>query len=96
LAAERRLGRVRGERWGPRTIDIDILVMEGPLFESGRLSLPHPRMTERAFVLAPLADIAPDMVVNGRSVAEWLAQLPAGGVERTAPPGAWWRNPDQS
>lgn len=67
------LGRVPGARWGPRLIDIDVLWMEGVALESERLTLPHPRLTERAFVLVPLAEIAPDLVVAGRTIAEWGA-----------------------
>lgn len=73
------LGRVPGARWGPRLIDIDVLWMDGVVLESERLTLPHPRMTERAFVLVPLAEIAPELVVRGRTVAEWV-----GGVDRIA------------
>ncbi|MBP0661444.1 2-amino-4-hydroxy-6-hydroxymethyldihydropteridine diphosphokinase, partial [Mycobacterium tuberculosis] len=72
LDIERRLKRERIERWGPRIIDIDLLVYEGrEHFESPTLTLPHPRMTERAFVLVPLGDIAPDLVVGGKSIAGW-------------------------
>ena len=95
LAAERRLGRIRGKRWGPRTLDIDILAIEGRSIASARVSLPHPRMTDRAFVLAPLADIAPDLVVNGKAVSDWLTVLPADGIEKIAAPGAWWRPGDR-
>lgn len=73
---EKRLGRVRHERWGPRTIDLDILVYGSTVSDDPRLTLPHPRMLERAFVLVPLADLAPDLVVAGRTVAEHLARLP--------------------
>jgi 2-amino-4-hydroxy-6-hydroxymethyldihydropteridine diphosphokinase len=55
-------GRVRGERWGPRTLDVDILWMEGVQVEEPDLTVPHPRMEERRFVLAPLRDLAPDLV----------------------------------
>lgn len=54
--------RVRGERWGPRTLDVDVLLYEGVESEDPTLTLPHPRMWERGFVLAPLRDIAPDLV----------------------------------
>jgi 2-amino-4-hydroxy-6-hydroxymethyldihydropteridine diphosphokinase len=79
--AERRLGRVRGEKWGPRVIDIDVLVYRDVISSDPELSLPHPHMTERAFVLVPLADIAPELQIGGRSVAEWLAAVGASGVE---------------
>ena len=72
---ERALGRVRREHWGPRTIDIDLLLAEG--FESAvpELRLPHPYLHERAFVLLPLAEIAPGLIVRGRKIDEWLADL---------------------
>lgn len=76
------LGRVPGERWGPRLIDIDVLWMDEVSLESERLTLPHPRMTERAFVLVPLAEIAPELVVGVRSVAEWASSFEAGGIRK--------------
>ncbi|MBI5975539.1 2-amino-4-hydroxy-6-hydroxymethyldihydropteridine diphosphokinase [Staphylococcus canis] len=62
LEIEQRLHRVRKERWGPRTIDIDILLYGTSVVEDDRLSLPHPRMVERAFVMVPLNDIAPNVI----------------------------------
>jgi 2-amino-4-hydroxy-6-hydroxymethyldihydropteridine diphosphokinase len=59
-AIELQLGRVRMERWGPRPIDLDILLIEGLALETDRLVVPHPRLTQRAFALRPLADVAPD------------------------------------
>lgn len=59
---ENELGRVRGERWGPRTLDLDILWIEGVVIDEPRLQVPHPRLVERAFALAPLLAIAPDAV----------------------------------
>lgn len=76
------LGRAPGARWGPRLIDIDVLWMEGVSLERERLTLPHPRMTERAFVLVPLAEIAPELVVSGRTVAEWVGGVEAGEISR--------------
>lgn len=76
------LGRVPGERWGPRLIDIDVLWMDGVSLESERLTLPHPRMTERAFVLVPMAEMAPNLVVGGRSAADWAADLESSGIRR--------------
>ena len=77
LATERRFGRVRGERWGPRHLDLDLLLMGDQCLASPRLTLPHPRMAERAFVLVPLAEIAPAWIdpVSGQSVAELAAAL---------------------
>ncbi len=92
LDAERRLKRVRQERWGPRLIDIDILVFgDRKVHESG-LDIPHPRMLERAFVLAPLAEIAPDFVVKGRPLADWLVEVDAGGIQRLDSGRDWWQD----
>ena len=55
-------GRVREERWGPRTLDVDVLWVEGACVDDPDLQVPHPRLWERRFVLAPLADLAPDLV----------------------------------
>jgi 2-amino-4-hydroxy-6-hydroxymethyldihydropteridine diphosphokinase len=79
LATERRFGRVRGERWGPRRLDLDLLLVEDQRLDTPRLTLPHPRLRERAFVLVPLAEIAPGWIdpVSGQSVAELAAALPA-------------------
>ena len=68
---ENELGRVRHERWGARTIDIDILCFEGVERNMPELTLPHPYMTERAFVLVPLAEIAPTLTVKGKTVEAW-------------------------
>ena len=59
LRVERDLGRVRGEHWGPRIIDLDLLLYDGVIMSGPELTLPHPEMHRRAFVLAPLAEIAP-------------------------------------
>lgn len=77
LAVETRLGRIRkaDRRWGPRIIDIDIIDYDGLSFEAETLHLPHPRVLERAFVLKPLAEIAPGRVIAGRRVSEALADL---------------------
>lgn len=85
-AVETELGRVRHERWGPRTIDVDILHVEGVERNSPTLTLPHPYMTERAFVLVPLAEITPNLVVKGRTVEEWRKLADDGGVIRVAGP----------
>ncbi len=58
-------GRVRAERWGPRTLDVDILWIDGVESDAADLTVPHPRMWERAFVLAPLAELAPELVPPG-------------------------------
>lgn len=65
LAIEAAAHRVREVRWGPRTLDIDILLFGNEVHDSDTLTVPHPRMWERAFVLAPLADLAPELVPIG-------------------------------
>ncbi len=68
---ERRLRRVRARRWGPRTIDVDILLLGDEKIESATLKVPHPELTHRQFVLVPLAEIAPEiMLPGGRTAAE--------------------------
>ena len=59
-------GRVRQERWGPRTLDVDVLLVGDLVVDEPNLVVPHPRMAERAFVLAPLADLAPDLVPQAK------------------------------
>ncbi len=81
-AIERDLGRVREERWGPRIIDLDVLAYEGAAVEDERLVLPHRYVRERAFVLVPLAEIAPDLVIGGEGVTDALAKLDRTGIER--------------
>ena len=84
-AVEAQLGRVREERWGPRTIDIDVLLWDGLHRDDPRLTIPHPRMHERAFVLLPLLDIEPDPVLpDGRRLLDLPA--PRGEVRPVAPP----------
>ncbi|HEV2552598.1 MAG TPA: 2-amino-4-hydroxy-6-hydroxymethyldihydropteridine diphosphokinase [Bosea sp. (in: a-proteobacteria)] len=75
LALEREGGRERRERWGPRTLDIDILTYGGQVIDEPGLQIPHPRIAERAFVLAPLAEIAPGLLIGGRSVADLLEEV---------------------
>lgn len=70
-AVEHRLGRERLLHWGPRTIDIDLLIYDNTVSRSEELILPHPYLEERAFVLAPLREIAPELVLpSGRSITE--------------------------
>ncbi len=90
LAAEATEGRVRGERWGPRPIDLDLLFHgEGAIDEAG-LTIPHPRIAERAFVLLPLAEIAPDWMLDGRTIGDLAAKADDGGMKRIAAPDEWW------
>lgn len=91
LVVENQLHRQRAERWGPRTIDIDLLVFGSSRIDTPGLAVPHPRLTERAFVLRPLADLDGDMPVLGRTVREWLADVDAGGIRLHRPGGDWWR-----
>jgi 2-amino-4-hydroxy-6-hydroxymethyldihydropteridine diphosphokinase len=87
---EKQFGRDRQaeRRWGPRSLDLDLLACDDLVIDTPDLTLPHPRMLERAFVLVPLAEIAPDRVIGGRRVREALARLEAetGGIERLPPP----------
>jgi 2-amino-4-hydroxy-6-hydroxymethyldihydropteridine diphosphokinase len=84
LAVERNLGRDRGreQRWGPRAIDIDVLTYDDVALEEPGLTLPHPRLFERAFVLVPLAEIVPDRVIAGVRVRDALARIDTRGIER--------------
>jgi 2-amino-4-hydroxy-6-hydroxymethyldihydropteridine diphosphokinase len=76
LAVERDLGRERRERWGPRTIDLDLLLYGGQTIDEPGLTVPHPRLHERRFALEPLAELDPELVVPGRgTVADLLAEL---------------------
>jgi 2-amino-4-hydroxy-6-hydroxymethyldihydropteridine diphosphokinase len=81
---ETALGRNRAQerRWGPRTIDIDLIAYDDVRCAEPDLTLPHPRALERAFVLVPLADIAPNWVIDGITVAGALARLDPGGIEK--------------
>jgi 2-amino-4-hydroxy-6-hydroxymethyldihydropteridine diphosphokinase len=84
LAIERESGRERRERWGPRTLDIDILTYGGQVIDRPGLQIPHPRIAERAFVLAPLAEIAPAIRIGELSVAARLAAIASEDVSRDA------------
>ena len=76
LSIERELGRERRERWGPRVIDLDLLLYGDEIVDEPGLNVPHPRLHERRFVLEPLAEIAPGLVIPGRGrVEELLAEL---------------------
>jgi 2-amino-4-hydroxy-6-hydroxymethyldihydropteridine diphosphokinase len=88
LNVELALGRDRsaGERWGPRPVDIDLLAYDDLALDEPGLTLPHPRMFERAFVLVPLAEIAPDRMVAGRRIADALRRIDASGIKRLPKP----------
>lgn len=81
---ETKFGRDRSNerRWGPRTLDLDLIAYDDVSIQGPELTLPHPRLFERAFVLVPLSEIAPDRVIAGRSVASALAQLSTEAIER--------------
>ena len=84
---ELQLGRDRAheKRWGPRTADIDIIAYGRLAVHELGLTVPHPRLFERGFVLLPLAEIAPDLVIGGRSVREALAGVDTAEIERLPP-----------
>lgn len=87
MEVERSLGRdrVREERYGPRTIDLDILLYDDIAVHEPDLVIPHPRMMERPFVLVPLVEIAPELVVGGVAVKDALARLDRSGVRKYQP-----------
>jgi 2-amino-4-hydroxy-6-hydroxymethyldihydropteridine diphosphokinase len=84
---ELEMGRLPSARYGPRLIDMDILFYDDLLLNTPELTLPHPRLQERAFVLVPLNDISPDLPhpMLGKTVRELLAELDAAGVDLYAP-----------
>ncbi len=79
---EQALKRVRKIHWGPRTIDVDILTYGAYTSQSAELTIPHPRMTERGFVLVPLAEIAPELIINGKKVLDWLLEVDQTGIRK--------------
>jgi 2-amino-4-hydroxy-6-hydroxymethyldihydropteridine diphosphokinase len=81
---EKKFGRdrAREQRWGPRPLDLDLLAYDDISLQKPELTLPHPRLFERAFVLVPLAEIVPDRLIAGRGVRDALAQLSTEGIER--------------
>lgn len=81
---EKRFGRdrIHEERWGPRTLDLDLIAYDDVRINKPDLVLPHPRLFERAFVLVPLAEIAQDRVIAGRTVRDALKNVSTDGIER--------------
>ncbi len=84
LAVEDKFARVRQERWGPRTLDLDLLLYEDLILHTPSLQIPHPRMRERAFVLIPLVEIAPDWVepISGSTIQELAAAVDSSQVHQ--------------
>jgi len=84
LRVERAFGRDRAneQRWGPRPLDIDLIAYDDVTLDGPDLILPHPRLFERAFVLVPLAEIAPDRRIAGVRIADALTRVDAAGIER--------------
>jgi 2-amino-4-hydroxy-6-hydroxymethyldihydropteridine diphosphokinase len=78
--------RARERRWGPRTLDLDLIAYDDVSLDRPELTLPHPRLFERAFVLVPLAEISPERVISGRRIASALATLSTEGIERLPDP----------
>jgi 2-amino-4-hydroxy-6-hydroxymethyldihydropteridine diphosphokinase len=85
-AVERALGRERAKelRWGPRAVDIDLIAYDDLALDTPDLTLPHARLFERAFVLVPLAEIAPERVIGGSKVRDALARVDRTGIEKLA------------
>ena len=81
---EKKFGRDRGNetRWGPRTLDLDLIAYDDVSIDQPELTLPHPRLFERAFVLVPLTEIVPDRRIAGRDLRAALAGLSTDGIER--------------
>ncbi len=79
---EKELKRERLIRWGPRTIDIDILLYEDVKLDESKLTIPHPRMAERAFVMIPLSEIAPDIKIESRSISDIINNLKGEKIRR--------------
>ena len=86
LDVEERLGRVRGERWGPRVVDLDLLTFGDERIDDPDLQVPHPRIAERGFVLAPLLELTREVVLaGGMRVTEARPPLAPGAVRPFAP-----------
>ncbi len=95
LSVEAQFGRVRRERWGPRSLDLDLLLVGEQQLKTASLEIPHPRMRERAFVLVPLAEIASDWrhPQSGQTIADICATLPNDGITRLTEATFWLKPP---
>lgn len=84
LEIEIQFGRVRQERWGPRLLDLDLLLVDSVICDQPGLQLPHPRMTQRAFVLVPLAEIAPHWIepISGKAIADLVQTVDCSGIRQ--------------
>ncbi len=81
--AEQAAGRTRDVRWGPRTLDVDVVAVDGVRSDDPELTLPHPRARERAFVLVPWLDIDPQAELAGEPIAQLIEKVDRGEVRRT-------------
>lgn len=92
LATEQAFKRERRERWGPRTLDLDVLDYEDVPVSDDALTLPHPRIADRAFVLIPLAEIVPRFrMAGGETIEARITALDGSGIEPESRDGDWWR-----
>ncbi|EMS35839.1 2-amino-4-hydroxy-6-hydroxymethyldihydropteridine diphosphokinase [Candidatus Liberibacter americanus] len=94
LSIENNLNRKRDQLWGARTIDLDILLFGNLECITDRLTIPHPYITKRGFVIVPLADIAPHIVINGLFVKEWLFRIDTSNINVINDNYDWWLNFD--
>ena len=78
---ENELGRVREFKWGPRVIDVDFLLYDDQVIQSKRLTVPHPYITERDFVMIPLAEINPQLIVKDKTAQQWAHQFDKGSLK---------------
>ncbi|AKK20632.1 2-amino-4-hydroxy-6-hydroxymethyldihydropteridine diphosphokinase [Candidatus Liberibacter africanus] len=90
LSIENKLNRKRDVLWGSRTIDLDILILGDYVCATDRLTIPHPYITERAFVIAPLSDVAPDIVIKGLSVKKWFDHIDVSKMQVIDDSRDWW------
>jgi 2-amino-4-hydroxy-6-hydroxymethyldihydropteridine diphosphokinase len=85
LQIEQQFGRVRRERWGPRLLDLDLLLFGDQIIDTPTLQIPHPRMNERAFVLVPLAEIAPHWIdpITGKTIVSLMQTVDCSGIRNS-------------